>query len=366
MIVVRKINEKEIAIDTKKPSSILFHKEDVDEYGIKSEKTTLNDVETILKSDSEIVPFELTWEITNRCNLNCPFCYIHNHVNHKDVSFETAKPYLDEMISLGLIRATLTGGECTLNKDFEIIYRYFKENGVLVDVYTNGIMLNESIFALFNEYPPNRVEMTIYDSINSQPKPYENALKLKKSNINVLVKFTVTTVTVQFFEEVKDWCSVNGFQFKFDTDISDAFDESQTSIYQIDLNEKIRLDKIRANNRMSEKKMTCFSCGAGNVSYHINSNFELGLCCRDKDRYPLIGSTFTDRYLEMKQKILKYKHLPYEGCSMCFAKPICRMCFLRAIKKPSLDGSISLKVPEKFCEDTRKYYNCIFTENAED
>lgn len=362
MIVVRKINEKEIAVDINKPSSILFHKEDIDKYGINLEKNSLNDIEKLLKADSEVVPFELTWEITNRCNLNCPFCYIHNHVYYNDVSFETAKPYLDEMISSGLIRATLTGGECTLNKDFERIYRYLKENGVLVDVYTNGILLNNNIFTLFDEYPPNRVEMTIYDSINNQPKPYENALKLKNNNINVLVKFTVTTTTLQYFEEVRDWCSTNGFSFKFDTDISDAFDESHTSKYQIELSEKVRLDRIKANNKSSKKDMTCFSCGAGNVSYHINSNFELGLCCRDKDRYPLIGSSFVDRYSEMKRKILKFKHQPYEGCSMCFAKPICRMCFLRAIKAESPGGTVILKAPEKFCIDTQKYYKCLFAE----
>ena len=362
MIVVRKINEKEIAVDINKPSSILFHKEDIDKYGINLKKNSLNDIEKLLKADSEVVPFELTWEITNRCNLNCPFCYIHNHVYYNDVLFETAKPYLDEMISSGLIRATLTGGECTLNKDFERIYRYLKENGVLVDVYTNGILLNNNIFALFDEYPPNRVEMTIYDSINNQPKPYENALKLKNNNINVLVKFTVTTTTLQYFKEVRAWCSTNEFSFKFDTDISDAFDESHTNKYQIELSEKVRLDRSRANNKSSKKDMTCFSCGAGNVSYHINSNFELGLCCRDKDRYPLIGSSFVDRYSEMKRKILKFKHQPYEGCSMCFAKPICRMCFLRAIKAESPGSTVILKAPEKFCIDTQKYYKYLFAE----
>jgi len=38
MIVVRKINEKEIAVDINKPSSILFHKEDIDKYGINLKK----------------------------------------------------------------------------------------------------------------------------------------------------------------------------------------------------------------------------------------------------------------------------------------------------------------------------------------
>lgn len=361
-MIVRNINGKQIAVDEHKGHSILLHEDDIEKYNIDPQKSTLNEIEIFLKGESEVVPFELTWEITNRCNLNCPFCYIHNHVNYKDVSFEIARPYLDEIVSMGLIRVTLTGGECILHKDFRKIYVYFKEKGVLVDIYTNGILLDEEIFALFDELPPNRVEMSIYDSITNQSKPYENALRLKNNNINVLIKCTVTTMTLPFFDEIREWCSSNKVDFKFDTDISDAFDGSQTSQYQIGLTDKIRLDKMRIKSKMPGRKMKCFSCGAGNVSYHINSNFELGLCCRDLERYPLLGSTFHDSYNEMVDKILKYKNMPYENCTKCFAKSICRMCYLRALKKDCPDGSIRLKASKKFCEETQKYYTYLFNE----
>ena len=359
-MLVRNINGKQVAIDTSKGSSIFLKQEDLDRFGLNPNNCSLNNIELCIKGDSEVVPFELTWELTNHCNLNCPFCYIHNHTKCEDVSFEMAKPYLDEMISMGLIRATLTGGECTLNKDFKAIYKYLKENGVLVDVYTNGVKLDEEIISLFKEFPPNRVEMTIYNSYANQPSPYENALLLKSCGINVLIKFTVTTVTLPFFDEVKDWCSTNKFSFKFDTDITDAFDDTATSKYQIGLDDKIKLDRIRAKNASSKRKMSCFSCGAGNVSFHINSHFALGLCCRDEERYDLKDSTFAECYSNMVDKILMYKYLPYTNCTTCFAKSICRMCYLRANKKVDSNGLTVVEAPKDFCKRTQEYYKMLF------
>lgn len=362
MMLVRNINGKQVAIDVNKGSSVFLTQEDLEQFGIDPSSCSLNNIELCLKGDSEVVPFELTWEITNRCNLNCPFCYIHNHTHCEDISFETAKPYIDEMISMGLIRATLTGGECTLNKDFKKIYKYFKENGVLVDVYTNGILLDDDIFSLLEEYPPNRVEMTIYNSFESQPAPYQNALRLQANNINVLIKFTVTTTTLPYFEEVNNWCKLHKFPFKFDTDITDAFDDTATSKYQISLDEKIKLDRIRAKSGMPKRKMLCFTCGAGNVSFHINSHFELGLCCRDANRHNLLESTFSECYSMMTRKIKVFKNLLYHNCTTCFAKSICRMCFLRAEKRIAGNGLPYLVAPEDFCKRTQEYYKKLFNE----
>ena len=364
MMVIREINGKQVAVDTNKGSSIFLKKEDLDNFGINPNCCSLNDIELCLKGNSEVVPFELTWELTNRCNLNCPFCYIHNHTHCNDISFDTAKPYIDEMIDLGLVRATLTGGECTLNKDFKTIYKYLKEKGVLVDVYTNGIMIGDDIISLFDEFPPNRVEMTIYNSFDAQPAPFETALKLQERHINVLVKFTVTTTTFPYFEEVQNWCTTNNLSFKFDTDITDAFDNSSTSKYQIDLESKIKLDKIRAKNTRPKKKMLCFSCGAGNVSFHINSHFELGLCCRDKDRFSLLNTSFTKCYSDMVEKIMMFKNKPYINCTACFAKSICRICYLRSNKIKWPTGSVSVEVPSEFCKKTQEYYKMLFPDNV--
>lgn len=280
----------------------------------------------------------------------------------KDITFDEAKKCMDEMISKGLIRVTLTGGECTLNKDFIKIYKYFKENGVLVDVYTNGVLLNDEIFEVFAELPPNRVEMTIYNSYDNEPRPYQNALRFKKQNINVLIKFTVATTTIQYFDFVKTWCEENHFKFKFDTDITDALDNSETSVYQIDTEEKIRLDKLRVHNASPKSGMKCFSCGAGNVSFHINSHFGLGLCCRDEKRYSLFENSFEEAYAKMCETIMRFKYMPYGNCNNCFARPICRMCYLRCRKIENADGSIAIEAPIEFCEATRKYYKALFGE----
>lgn len=361
MLVVRNINGRQIAVETSKSSSIYLRESDLKESGIDALDCNLYSIELFLKGSTDIVPFELTWELTNNCNLNCPFCYIHNHVHCKDISFEIAKPYIDEMILNGLFRVTLTGGECTLNKDFLTIYRYFKENGVLVDVYTNGVVINPSIFETFEKLPPNRIEMTIYNSYANDPRPYHNALEFQKRGFNVLIKFTLTKTTIPYFNFVKTWCGEHNFSFKFDTDIFDAYDNSNTNAYQIDIEDKIRFDRLRAKNVFPKREMLCFSCGAGNVSYHINSKFELGLCCKDCNRFSLLDTSFTEAYAKMKSLIMEFKNKAYSNCNNCFARPICRMCYLRCIKSTDEHGNTTLTVPESFCKATQEYYKKLFS-----
>ena len=41
-----------------------------------------------------------------------------------------------------------------MRKDFPDIYIYAKKLGMLITLYTNGSLINESIIELFKKYPP--------------------------------------------------------------------------------------------------------------------------------------------------------------------------------------------------------------------
>ena len=148
---------------------------------------TVKDLATFLSKNNDPLPLSVRCELTSRCNMNCPFCYIHGHAFDKDITFEQLKPVIDKLVDKGLLFMTLTGGECFLNKDFVRIYKYLKEKGVLLKVFTNGLRIDDEIIDLLTEYKPRRVEITIYNSIKDVPSVFDNILRLKNKWIPVLV-----------------------------------------------------------------------------------------------------------------------------------------------------------------------------------
>lgn len=66
------------------------------------------------------------YELTGRCNLDCKMCYVHNQSNaeflKKELSTEQWKQIFDEAFDLGLLYATLSGGECLIRNDFKELY----------------------------------------------------------------------------------------------------------------------------------------------------------------------------------------------------------------------------------------------------
>lgn len=360
MLVVRDINNIKIAIETTEACGVLFKSEDIKKYDINKAGCDFKKILKILKGDCEMLPLDMVWELTNRCNLNCPFCYIHNVQNGIDVTFEKAKPVIDDAISMGLLHVILTGGECTLNKDFLKIYKYLKENGVLVDVYTNGVDISEDVYETFEKLPPNKVEITIYNK--EDKRPYNTCLRLKKMKVNLLVKFTVTTTTVSDFDYVSLWCKENGLDFQFDADIFDGLNYNKPSKYMVNENKKLELDKLKYGNYVptSTKKITCFECGAGNISAHINANFELACCSKSNERYSLQDSSFEKEYSKMKNAILKVKGNDIVNCKGCIAREFCRMCSVKAQKNILPDGNVEYVVDRNFCKDAMYKYHKLF------
>ena len=91
-------------------------------------------------------PVSFSLELTARCNNNCRHCYINLPVGDKaakeeELSFEEIKGIADEAISLGAIWCLLTGGEPLLREDFFDIYLYLKRKGLLVQVFTNAVLI---------------------------------------------------------------------------------------------------------------------------------------------------------------------------------------------------------------------------------
>ena len=251
------------------------------------EETNYGDIDSILNMmyrKNGISPLSTTWELTNKCNFNCPFCYIHNQSDTSKEEcigyrFEEIKSELDELIKRGLFICYLTGGECLLHPDFEKIYLYLKKKGVLVAVLTNVSLLSEKHISIFKKYKPYKVEVSIYGknhTFSSDPtvanKVLENVLKLKNAGINVVAKMPFNSCTEEQFEKVQSWCIEHDIDFYYSDELFSGYDGTDNNIFKRDKKEKI----IPNEQQFGYKKV--FDCSAGKHSFILSYSGKVRPC----------------------------------------------------------------------------------------
>ena len=94
----------------------------------------------------------LILKITNKCNLNCIYCYNADKNEIKDMDFKTAKNSIDYILSddADKLKIQFTGGEPLLNFDLiEKVIKYCNKNyndkNISYAVQTNGTLLNNEL-----------------------------------------------------------------------------------------------------------------------------------------------------------------------------------------------------------------------------
>lgn len=119
------------------------------------------------------LPLKGRFELTPHCTLDCRMCYVHRSDGkypHRVLTGDEWIGIMDQAIDLGMMRATLTGGECMLHPDFKRIYLHLKQRGVYISLLTNATLIDEEMVAFFEEYPPFSVRISVY---GSSPEVYE-------------------------------------------------------------------------------------------------------------------------------------------------------------------------------------------------
>jgi len=92
-------------------------------------------------------PVNVTWEITNRCNLHCRHCLSADlmHSCTGELDFERCCAFIDELDRINVFQINFGGGEPFLREDFLDILEYAQRKGITTCVSTNGTLLNEAI-----------------------------------------------------------------------------------------------------------------------------------------------------------------------------------------------------------------------------
>jgi mycofactocin biosynthetic radical S-adenosylmethionine protein MftC len=92
-------------------------------------------------------PVNVTWEITEACNLECAHCLSAElrAAGNGELSFEQCRDLLDELARMQVFQVNFGGGEPFLRDDFLDILRHAHGLGITTCVSTNGTVLDDAL-----------------------------------------------------------------------------------------------------------------------------------------------------------------------------------------------------------------------------
>lgn len=163
------------------------------------------------------LPIAGNFELTARCNFNCPMCYV--HLSQEDIDAQGKELTAQQWIELarqakekGMVFALLTGGEPFVRKDFFEIFDAMKAMGILVSINSNGSMLEGAVLERLIENPPFRINVSLYGGCaetyrdmcgqNAYERVVNNIRRLKEAGIDVRINFSITQHNCQDIDKI--------------------------------------------------------------------------------------------------------------------------------------------------------------------
>jgi MoaA/NifB/PqqE/SkfB family radical SAM enzyme len=115
----------------------------------------INDLTTAGKAIIKVkfgknTPLRVTHIITNCCNLRCKYCYAESFVKEQEMNTEEILAMMSEFKKAGTKIWKIGGGEPLLKKDIKRIIEHGKELGFIINIDTNGTLVDKNIEILKN------------------------------------------------------------------------------------------------------------------------------------------------------------------------------------------------------------------------
>ncbi len=325
----------------------------------------------IYKNNSLIT---LILQLNYDCNLKCKHCFNPKNKMNEQLDFEICKKAIDEADELGVIEISMTGGECTINKDFLKIAKYIRSKHISLSFLTNGQKLydDKNLLKEIINLHPFRVELSLYsmnpeihDCITGQKGSHFKTLnvikKLRKANIKIMVNCPVLTINKNDYKDIsafaKEWdiTLITGCIFINNPDNCNDYlkaDSKTTEEFYID---KIKEEgNIRANSFINDNKAICNF--AGRLMLNIAPNLDITPC--NDFNYPL-GNFKTNSLKSIRENALPgfIEKFSKSNLKECFKEDYCEYCFY--CPKILLYSTKELGKFETFCEQAKAYEKAL-------
>ncbi len=149
-------------------------------------------------------PFYVQFELTERCNNKCYFCYNPlGHISGKELTLSKIKSILDELSDLGVFRINFNGGEPLVRDDFKDIVSYASSLGFELHMNTNSTLVTDDIAEFVSCHMKSvctsilHSDRKTHDEMTGRVGAYDDAIRgiktWRKHNVKVEVNVCTST-----------------------------------------------------------------------------------------------------------------------------------------------------------------------------
>jgi len=304
------------------------------------------------------IPVNGTIEISHRCPLTCSHCYNNlpmgdREARANELTTDQHRRIIDDMVEMGCLWVLYTGGEIFARRDFLDIYKHAKRGGLLLTLFTNGVLINEQIADTLAEWRPFGIEITLYgrtretyERLTGIPGSFDKCIRgielLLERRLPLKLKTVAVSINRHEVLAMRQFATELGVDFKFDPMINPRIDCSSSplavrmspaEIVALDFEDPRRMaDLVRLGTHFPAPKIkegekaNRYSCGAGLNSFAIDPYGQLTMCILSHfDKYDLKGGSFREGW-EFLRTIYKRPQSYPTKCTQCGLRSMCGMC----------------------------------------
>ena len=321
--------------------------------------------------------FSFQFYTTEQCNEHCIHCYVDRKPYGRSLPLERRLALIDELVTLGTLDVTFTGGEALLCKDLPVLMERARKNDLVVAVLSNLTLLTDEFVEALAKPNVDVVQMSIYsmdaevhETITRHPGSLKQTRlgleRLRSAGVRVRISCPVLKENRSSFHDVFRYGADLGVPVNCDFAIM-AMEDGDTSnlahrIGTGDLEAVVRQvvqgsPKYRERleqNRDALDATSLDTCGIGTYMLCMKSNGEFLPC----PGFGLVVGNAWDSDIEKVWKespqlaaLRRFsRRNSFPQCSSCDANAFCHFCLA---KFQNETGWASGVVPSGYCEVAR-------------
>ena len=151
-------------------------------------------------------PIQLKWEVTRKCNLHCIHCVVAADSNQKqEVPPDRIQDCIDRISELRPLRVLISGGEPLLYQGLFEVVQGLTDNGIEVNLETNGITVNRSIAIRLRRKGCKHVRVSLHgrsslthDALVARNGAWKHAIKTVKLLVNEGIDTSISFALARF------------------------------------------------------------------------------------------------------------------------------------------------------------------------
>ncbi|MFA5168826.1 MAG: radical SAM protein [Candidatus Omnitrophota bacterium] len=321
-------------------------------------------------------------ELTYRCPSDCIHCYCTNQPEGElEPSFW--KGVIDQVHALGGIGLTFTGGEVFVYPNFLDIYRYARNKGFLINVFTSGGKINKATLDYLEKEPPLSIEITLnsldrsnYERITRTKGLFDTVMRnikeMKRRKLPLILKCNGLKENKDEILNIKKFTEelLGKGRFKFDSFVFPGLNgEHEPKAHRLSPKEIAEIENSDSDMIAEKKKQLdhqagffnpdgLYHCNSWLACYFINPQGILQPCHLIKEcSTDLKKETFKEGFDRFRD-LLKLKYKTDSKCIKCELKEFCYKCPARAF----LETGNAESPVEYYCELAKAWKNGIRAE----